>query len=150
MQRGLGVLGLCVAVAIGVNACGSPRPSKSAGTTTSPDKGIELNDLQLAGQHIVYSFAGTTPPPGLLQQIRHGEVAGVILFALQRDPQHSGNIVDRQQAARLIAQLQAARRAGPPGLRELPLLIMVDQEGGGVRRIARGAGALSRAAREAR
>ncbi len=57
--------------------------------------------------------------------IRRGAAAGVILFA--------ENLPSRAAARRLIAELQSIRR--PPGLRE-PLLAMVDQEGGLVKRLA--------------
>jgi beta-N-acetylhexosaminidase len=69
--------------------------------------------------------------------IRRGRVAGVILF--------SENMPGRTAARSLIRRLQAIPR--PPGLRD-PLLVMVDQEGGQVKRIggpptasARGMGA---------
>ena len=57
--------------------------------------------------------------------IREGRLAGVILFA--------ENLPSRAAGRRLIAELQAIRR--PPGLRD-PLLVMVDQEGGLVKRLA--------------
>jgi beta-N-acetylhexosaminidase len=53
-----------------------------------------------------------------------GRLAGVILFG--------DNLSGRGEARRLIDRLQAIRR--PPGLRD-PLLIMVDQEGGLVKRL---------------
>ena len=56
--------------------------------------------------------------------VREGRVAGVILFA--------ENFPSREAGRRLIARLQAIPR--PPGLRD-PLLVMVDQEGGLVKRI---------------
>jgi beta-N-acetylhexosaminidase len=56
--------------------------------------------------------------------VRRGEVAGVILF--------SPNLPGRAAARRMIARLQAIPR--PPGLRD-PLLVMVDQEGGEVKRL---------------
>jgi beta-N-acetylhexosaminidase len=56
--------------------------------------------------------------------IRRGELAGVILFA--------DNLGSRRHTRRLIRDLQGIRR--PPGLRD-PLLIMIDQEGGLVKRL---------------
>ena len=56
--------------------------------------------------------------------IREGEVAGVVLFA--------ENFPSRAAGRRLIARLQAIPR--PPKLRD-PLLVMVDQEGGLVKRL---------------
>jgi beta-N-acetylhexosaminidase len=57
--------------------------------------------------------------------IRRGELAGVVLFA--------GNFSGRREARRLVARLQSIHR--PAALRD-PLLVMVDQEGGPVRRLA--------------
>ena len=56
--------------------------------------------------------------------IRRGKVAGVILF--------SDNLPSRSAGRRLIARLQHVPR--PRGLRD-PLLVMIDQEGGLVKRI---------------
>ena len=86
---------------------------------------------QLAGQRIVYAYAGLTPPPSLLSAIRAGEAGGVIFFG--------PNIASLGQIRRVIAQLQRASLASP--LRT-PLLMLTDQEGGEVRRL-RGAPALS-------
>lgn len=82
---------------------------------------------QLAGQRIVYAFQGTTPPAGLEARIRRGEASSVILFG--------GNIRSVGQARRLVRRLQSIRR--PRGMRQ-PLLVMVDQEGGSVRRVPGG------------
>jgi beta-N-acetylhexosaminidase len=78
----------------------------------------------LAGQRIVAGFEGREPPREVVRMIRHGELAGVILFA--------ENLPSRAAGERLARRLQAIPR--PPGLRE-PLLVMVDQEGGQVKRI---------------
>ncbi len=80
---------------------------------------------QLAGERIVAGFPGTTVPAPVKEAIREGRLAGVVLFA--------GNLPDRAAARRLIAGLQAIRR--PVSLRD-PLLIMVDQEGGLVKRVS--------------
>ena len=87
----------------------------------------ELTSAQLAGQRIVYAYQGLTPPPGLLTRIRRGEAGAVILFA--------GNVTDSEQVRRVVGDLQAIPR--PAGLRQ-PLLVMVDQEGGPVRRLPGG------------
>jgi beta-N-acetylhexosaminidase len=93
------------------------------------------------GQRLVASFRGTaTPPAALVRRIRRGEVAGVVLFA--------ENASTLAQARRLTRRLQAIER--PAALRDAPLLIMVDQEGGLVQRITdappgRGALAAARA-----
>jgi beta-N-acetylhexosaminidase len=79
---------------------------------------------RLAGQRIVSGFPGTTVPASLADDIRAGRVAGVILFA--------ENLPSRAAGRRLIARLQAIHR---PAAIDYPLLVMVDQEGGLVKRI---------------
>ncbi|MGN6816830.1 MAG: glycoside hydrolase family 3 N-terminal domain-containing protein [Solirubrobacterales bacterium] len=93
-----------------------------------------LSLKQLAGERIVVGLSGTSISPGLRSAIRQGRVAGVVLFA--------GNFASRASGRRLIAGLQAIPR--PPKLRD-PLLIMVDQEGGEVKRLS---GAPTASARE--
>jgi beta-N-acetylhexosaminidase len=73
----------------------------------------------------VFAFSGTRIPPELERRIRRGEAAGVILFG--------GNIASRAALRELTRELQAIPR--PPGLRA-PLLVMTDQEGGLVQRLA--------------
>ncbi|HSL94998.1 MAG TPA: glycoside hydrolase family 3 N-terminal domain-containing protein [Thermoleophilia bacterium] len=85
---------------------------------------LRLTTRQLAGQRVIYSYPGLTPPRELLDAIRAGEAAGVILFA--------ENLSSRAQIRRVIARLQKAAARSPV---EQPLLIMVDQEGGYVRRL---------------
>ena len=84
----------------------------------------DLTPGQLAGQRVVAGFAGHSPPRDLLRRIGRGKVGGVILFG--------HNVVSRRQVARLVGRLQAVRR---PRAVDYPLLVMVDQEGGPVRRI---------------
>lgn len=90
---------------------------------------------RLAGQRIVWSFPGTTPPAWLLAGIRRGDVGAVLLFG--------SNGADPDGVGRLVRRLQSALR---PRL-DPPLLIMSDHEGGPVRRLAappyRGAGDLA-------
>ncbi|HVQ60062.1 MAG TPA: glycoside hydrolase family 3 N-terminal domain-containing protein [Solirubrobacterales bacterium] len=83
-----------------------------------------LPPTQLAGQRIITGLSGTAVPPALRDAVRRGEVAGVVLFA--------ANFPSREAGRRLIRQLQGIRR--PLGLRD-PLLVMVDQEGGLVKRL---------------
>jgi beta-N-acetylhexosaminidase len=85
----------------------------------------ELPARRLAGERLVTGFEGRRAPPGVKRMIREGTVAGVILF--------SDNLGDRDHARRLIGRLQAIRR--PRGLRD-PLLVMIDQEGGLVKRLS--------------
>jgi beta-N-acetylhexosaminidase len=86
----------------------------------------KLTARELAGQRVIYSYHGLTPPASLLWLIRHGEAAGVIFF--------SGNISSPAQIAAVIKQLKAANASTSNPVRE-PLLLMTDQEGGQVRRL---------------
>jgi beta-N-acetylhexosaminidase len=85
---------------------------------------------QLAGERLVAGFRGDQVPRALKQMIRRGELAGVILF--------EENLPSRASARRLTAEIESIRR--PPGLRD-PLLTMVDQEGGLVKRLGGAPGA---------
>jgi beta-N-acetylhexosaminidase len=106
------------------------------GAAPMPDGGAAgLTLAQAVGQRIVVSLPGTTVPDALARQVRRGEVAGVILF--------SRNIASRAQLRTLTARLQAERARGPVALRRRPLLVMLDQEGGLVKRLS---GAPSRSA----
>src|SRR6476620_5478574 len=76
------------------------------------------------GQLFVVGFPDHTPSSELLDLIQRERVGGIILF--------SRNIRDQAQAAALTHTLQsAARAAGHPA----PLLVMIDQENGLVRRL---------------
>lgn len=83
-----------------------------------------LSPRQLAGQRVIYSYRGLTPPARLLDAIRAGDAAGVIFFG--------ENISGRAQIRRVIGELQHAAAQGPV---KAPLLMMTDQEGGQVRRL---------------
>jgi beta-N-acetylhexosaminidase len=97
-----------------------------------------LSIPRLAGERIVVGLSGTVVSARLEAAIHEGRVAGVVLFA--------DNFPSRAAGRRLIAALQAIRR--PPGLRD-PLLAMIDQEGGLVKRVG-GAPAVSAARMGAR
>jgi len=126
------------APAAGETATSSPS---AAAAPAAPPALPRLTTAQLVGQRLVASFRGTaTPPAALVSRIRRGELAGVVLFA--------ENASTLAQAGRLTRRLQAIPR--PAALRDTPLLIMVDQEGGLVQRITdapprRGALAAARA-----
>jgi beta-N-acetylhexosaminidase len=90
----------------------------------APSTAAGLTPAQLAGQQVVYGFPGTTPPAELEARIRRGEAGAVLLLG--------GNIAGLEGARALIRRLQSIPR--PAGLRA-PLLVMVDQEGGLVRRL---------------
>lgn len=94
------------------------------GSSPRPSVASRLGLGQLAGQRIALGFSGVRPPAAATRLIREGGVAGVILFA--------DNLPTRAAGRRLIRRLQAIPR--PPLLRD-PLLVMVDQEGGLVKRV---------------
>ncbi len=97
----------------------------------APERGIarstarlSLSSMQMAGQRVIYSYAGLIVPDTLLQQIRAGQAAGVIFFG--------DNISSESQIAGVVDQLRQAQEQSPVGA---PLLLMTDQEGGQVRRL---------------
>jgi beta-N-acetylhexosaminidase len=85
-----------------------------------------LSPQQLAGQRVIYSYPGLTPPASLISLIQHGEAAGVIFFGQ--------NISSEAQIAGVIKQLDQANASQLNPVRA-PLLLMTDQEGGQVRRL---------------
>jgi beta-N-acetylhexosaminidase len=104
----------------------SQQPAPVAGAAAQP-RAASLTVEQAVGQRIVGSLPGTTVTDSLARRIRRGEVGGVILFAR--------NVASRAQVEQLTDRLQAERRRGPRALRSTPLLVMVDQEGGLVKRL---------------
>lgn len=112
---GLAVGAFAFGVALGDNGATSPRPSAAS----------LLTPRELVGERLVVGVTGTGLPKGLKRMVREGRLAGVVLFAESFPTRGAGR--------RLIARLQAIPR--PPGLRD-PLLVMVDQEGGLVKRLA--------------
>lgn len=106
-------------------------PFVAAGTASSPFPPLTRNLSagmsagQMAGQRIVAGFEGRSVPPVIRRQIKAGLIGGVILFA--------DNLGSGSQVERLNRSLQRIRR--PDGLRRYPLMIMVDQEGGLVKRL---------------
>jgi beta-N-acetylhexosaminidase len=106
----------------------TPRPTAATATqavvrpAAAAPRGLTLR--QAVGQRMVFAYSGLTPPRALRERIARGEAAGVILFAR--------NIRSVAQVKATVARLQAIRR--PAGL-DAPLLVMVDHEGGTVRRL---------------
>jgi len=112
-------------------AAGSAIPSATLGQNVSPSS-VRLPALtaaQMAGQRVIYSYQGQTPPSELLQLISHGEAGGVIFF--------SQNISSNAQIASVISELEQADASPTNPVRE-PLLLMTDQEGGLIRRMSGG------------
>jgi beta-N-acetylhexosaminidase len=102
-------------------------PADQASAPAPPGPPLpKLTLPQLAGQRVIYSYSGLTPPASLLQLIQHGEAAGVIFF--------SQNIASLAQITHVIAELDQAN-ASPLNPVHAPLLLMTDQEGGLVRRM---------------
>ncbi len=85
-----------------------------------------LTNHQLAGQRIVAGFEGRSVPAVIRRRVKAGLIGGVVLFA--------DNLGSRNQIQRLTRSIQRIPR--PDGLKRYPLLIMVDQEGGLVKRLA--------------
>jgi beta-N-acetylhexosaminidase len=119
MGSRLRLLALTVLPALAL--AGSPMAVSSA-ALPPPARTLTIN--QLAGQRIVYAYAGLRPPAALLAAIRAGQVGGVIFFG--------PNIASVAQIRGVIAQLQRASLASPV---HAPLLMMTDQEGGEVNRV---------------
>jgi len=116
------VAGLAALVLSGV--AGGPRapaPAVAVATPLPP-----LTPAQLAGQRVIYSYKGLAPPGRLLWLIRHGRAAGVVFFA--------DNIHSRTQLRAAVRSLEAADESPDNPIRA-PLLLMIDQEGGQVRRL---------------
>ena len=129
--------GLAVALATVMptmaTAAGGRSPAadgRSAGRTAATRSEVSqlasLSPQQLAGQRVIYSYSGLTPPASLISLIEHGEAAGVIFFGQ--------NISSKTQIANVIKQLDQAN-ASPQNPVRAPLLLMTDQEGGEVRRL---------------
>ncbi|HEY3631103.1 MAG TPA: glycoside hydrolase family 3 N-terminal domain-containing protein [Jatrophihabitantaceae bacterium] len=108
---GLGLAG-------GIDVAGGIRPARAAARPAA------LTLTQQAGQRVIFSYPGLTPPSSLLNQISAGQVGGVIFFG--------ENIQSLDQIAGVVDQLVAAQRSSPISS---PLLLMTDQEGGQVRRL---------------
>ncbi|MEO7198067.1 MAG: glycoside hydrolase family 3 N-terminal domain-containing protein, partial [Solirubrobacterales bacterium] len=121
----LGGGGLAIG-ALGIGSSGGEAASDSAPAAALPPSEPlpSMSDSQFAGQRLIAGFEGTAAPAGLKRMIARGRLAGVILFA--------GNIGGRSTTSSLISSLQAVPR--PDGL-DAPLLVMVDQEGGIVKRV---------------
>jgi beta-N-acetylhexosaminidase len=109
-------------IAVGAFALGA-----TLGDRRAPHRSVASNVpvSQLVGQRLLAGLAGDGLTPRLRTAIHEGRVAGVVLFA--------EDLPSRASGRRLIAALQRIPR--PPALR-VPLLVMVDQEGGEVKRVS--------------
>ncbi|MSO41856.1 MAG: beta-N-acetylhexosaminidase [Solirubrobacterales bacterium] len=87
------------------------------------DDGNQVNLKRLAGQTVIAKMGKSGPDQALLQRAKKGQIGGVIALA------RSGKALVKQ-----AADMQKAAAGGD----NPPLLIMVDQEGGIVKRLADG------------
>ncbi|HWH45905.1 MAG TPA: glycoside hydrolase family 3 N-terminal domain-containing protein [Thermoleophilaceae bacterium] len=121
-------LALALCGALPAHASARVEGSGSAsGRLTPAAVAAGLTDAQLAGQRVLFAYAGRRAPAALVRRIRRGEAAGVIIF--------SRNVGTAAALRREMRRLQRIPR--PPGL-DVPLIVAVDQEGGPVRRIPGG------------
>jgi len=116
------VLSVAIAVALTRSGGDDRPPAEPSPAEPSPAERLGLGGL--AGQRLIAGWDGAAPPRGLRLLIRSGGLAGVILF--------DDNIASGRRVRRTIEGLQAIKR--PDGLGD-PLLVMVDQEGGQVKRL---------------
>jgi beta-N-acetylhexosaminidase len=134
-RRRRGAVGTLSCLAIVAFALGATVGNGNGNDPASEPRLAEtLSPKQLAGERVVTGLGGTSISPALRAAIREGKVTGVVLFA--------ANFPSRAAGRRLIGRLQGIPR--PAELRD-PLLIMVDQEGGEVKRLG---GAPTASARE--
>lgn len=116
-------MGAVVGLAIVAFAFGAVLSERSSPPPV-PSIASQLSVRRLVGERLVAGFSGTELPLALRRMIRRGELAGLLFF--------EENLADRAAAKRLSAEIQSIPR--PRGLRD-PLLLMVDQEGGLVKRL---------------
>lgn len=104
---------------------GAPPRSDAGppGRDTGPTAGLDAR--RLAGQRVIAGYDGVRPPAAIRRAVRRGELAGVVLFA--------PNVPSPAALRREVRELQAIPRPAP--LRNAPLLVMLDQEGGLVKRL---------------
>lgn len=112
------------ALAVGAGAVIGGLGLSRTAQAAPESKPVKLTSAQLAGQRVIFSYPGLTPPASLLDQISAGEAGGVIFFG--------ENITSLSQIAAVVGQLNEAHAASPV---RSPLLLMTDQEGGIVRRL---------------
>jgi beta-N-acetylhexosaminidase len=99
----------------------SPTPSPTATPDPTPTPTPPPTLEQLVGQKLVVRMDGNEPSKSLLARAKAGEIGGVVLFRFQ--------VKGEGQIRAAIKSLQAAAEAGG----QPPLLVAIDQEGGGIR-----------------
>ncbi|WP_440295514.1 glycoside hydrolase family 3 N-terminal domain-containing protein [Humibacter sp.] len=118
------VLTAGVGAVAGLALAGAGLGAAALPAAATPPWWAKLSLRQQAGQRVIYSYPGATPPQSLFDAIAAGEVGGVIFFG--------ENILSLTQIAGVVADLRAAQASSP--IKE-PLLFMTDQEGGYIRRL---------------
>ncbi|GHJ41746.1 glycoside hydrolase family 3 N-terminal domain-containing protein [Streptomyces sp. TS71-3] len=118
-RRGALIAGTAAA-GIGIGIGGSAEAAAPA----EHSRRRALTPLQQAGQRVIFSYPGLTPPQSLLDAISEGRAGGVIFFG--------ENISSLSQIATVVDQLRQAHQASPV---TAPLVLTTDQEGGQVRRL---------------
>jgi beta-N-acetylhexosaminidase len=109
-----------------VAACAMASLATASGqSVASPTQAITTpaSLVEVLGQRIMVTMQGPTPSATLLDEVRLGDVGGVIVYG--------PNIVSPAQLTSTIRSLQHAAKEGS----NPPLLIAIDQEGGGVKRL---------------
>lgn len=128
LGKTLAVLAVCVSAGLSAGTADPharpPAAPRAQARVAASSSTLGLSLQQLAGQRVIYSYRGLTPPQRLLAKIEAGEAAGVIFYG--------ENISSDAQIARVISELQHAAAKSPV---RSPLLMMTDQEGGLVRRL---------------
>src|SRR6476659_99472 len=102
----------------GLGLAGITGQLGAAASRIRPAVAPALTNLQLAGQRVISSYPGLTPPQSLLNDITAGQTAGVIFFG--------ENISSDAQIAGVITQLRQAHAQSPI---QVPLLLLTDKEG---------------------
>ena len=133
-QRGVSRRSVLVGGAALFVGAGLMKPARAlaagptgAASATMGAQTFGLSAAQQAGQRVIWSYPGLTPPQALFDAIRAGLVGGVIFFGenISR-PNYPSQI---QAVTGQLAQAQADSGIG------YPLLLMTDQEGGVVQRL---------------
>ena len=122
MLRGGSLLALALVALTALVACGSgDKANPAAAPPATAPPAVSSADL---GSLVISGIKGTRASTALKRRIRRGDVAGVIVMGV--------NVKSLGQVRSLTRSLRAAARAGG----QLPPLVMVDQEGGIVKRFA--------------
>ena len=121
------VLGLVVLIGMPTALSSAAGPGAAATPTSAGTAVATLSPSQIAGQRVIYSYAGHIPPASLLRLISHGEAAGVVFFGR--------NITGHAQIRAVIQKLEQANASSLNPVRA-PLLLLTDQEGGQIRRLS--------------